>query len=180
MCRVKPCEDRPHKITPQRTLQHWTNPAKMDKSQLCSVRRFGHRAVEARWLSKHTFEARATRNQPEHTQISQQAFSPQFFRIEPACSTAESAHGGSAGPGLNSLCLPRTRFWPTGQNGCRSARLKHLTSRSPVAESPHGAELTFIHLCRVLCGVLCGFILRSQSSQGLTPQNTPQNKANCT
>jgi len=36
------------------------------------------------------------------------------------------------------------------------------------------------HVCGVLCcGVLCGAVLRGQSSQGLTPQKTPQNEASC-
>ena len=46
-CGVKPCEDWQRKTTPQRTPQHWRNHAKMDKGQLCSVRRFGHRAVRS-------------------------------------------------------------------------------------------------------------------------------------
>jgi len=51
-----------------------------------------------------------------------------------------------------------------------------------VAKFPYGAELTFVHLFGVppVAGFLrgsCGVILRVQSSQGLTPQKTPQNKA---
>jgi len=61
-CGVKPCEDWPCKITPQRTPQHWRNIAKLDKCQLCSVRRFGHgcgrpngsRSARLRHLTPHS------------------------------------------------------------------------------------------------------------------------------
>ena len=40
--RKEPCNTG---ATPQRTLQHWSNPASMGTGQLCVARKFGHRAV---------------------------------------------------------------------------------------------------------------------------------------
>ena len=65
--------------------------------------------------------------------------------------------------------LLRKEIWPQGcgrPNGSRSARLRHLASHSPVAKSPYGAELTFVHFGDVpsvfrgsLWGYFAGFIL---------------------
>jgi len=41
-------------------------------------------------------------------------------------------------------------------NGSQSARLRHLTSYSPVTKSPYWAELTFVHLCGVQVLQCCG------------------------
>ena len=83
--------------------------------------------------------------------------------------------------GQRSILLSK-EIWPQGcgrPNGSRSARLRHLTSHSPVAKSPYCAELTFVYLCGVppvLQGSLRGSFA-GHSSQCLTPQRTPQNNA---
>ena len=47
LCGVKRCEEWTRKRAPQSTPQHWRYPAKIDKSQLCTVRRSGHRIVRS-------------------------------------------------------------------------------------------------------------------------------------
>ena len=108
---------------------------------------------EARWLSKPTFEARATRNQPEHTQISQQTLFPQFFRIEPALASALLAQSARGGSGAKFSLLAPHPFLAD-----RPKWLSKRTFEAPDFSQPCGqiSSRSRVDLCPSLQGSLQG------------------------